>query len=65
MNDTDQLRLHKKANFMVVNTPSEDTATRYSALQSLQLAACTHPLATHILAPSNTFSGVVFDLHIQ
>lgn len=61
-NDQDQVRIHPRANFIVVSTPDEDRAKKYTSISYLELNGQQYPVATHVSAPANTALGVIFDV---
>lgn len=61
-NPTDQIRVQHVANFLLISTPSEERAQKYSAIQSLSLKGRLYEVVTHVPAPSNTATGVIFNI---
>ncbi|KAH9379251.1 hypothetical protein HPB48_003357 [Haemaphysalis longicornis] len=61
----DQIRLHLRVNFVVISTPLEDRARQYAALNNLRIKNQLYPLATHVVAPPNSTSGVVSRLPLE
>ncbi|KAH9363136.1 hypothetical protein HPB48_011896 [Haemaphysalis longicornis] len=61
----DQIRLHLRPNFVVITTPLEDRARQNAALYNIHINNQLYPLATHVAAPANSATGVVFGLPLN
>lgn len=61
-NDTDQVRMQPKVNFIIVSTPEEERVKRYTRVTDLELNGQHYPVAAHVSAPANTALGVIFNI---
>lgn len=61
-NDEDQVRIQSTSNFIIVSTPSEDRARKYEKMVTLTLQGKQYATSTHIAAPANTTTGVIFNI---
>lgn len=60
--DTDQVRIQPKANFIIISTPDEERAKKYTRVTALELNGKQYPVAAHVSAPANTVLGVIFNI---
>lgn len=58
----DQVRIQSRANFAIVSTPSEERARKYEKVASLTLKGQQYGVSTHVAAPANTVTGVIFNI---
>lgn len=58
----DQVRIQATSNFIVVSTPSEARARQYEKITSLVLKGHQYEISTHVSAPANTVTGVIFNI---
>lgn len=53
-NPVDQIRVQHVANYLLISTPSEERAQKYSAIQSLAFKGQQYEVVAHVSAPANT-----------
>lgn len=61
-NDEDQVRIQSTSNFIIVSTPSEDRARNYEKIVTLTVQGKQYATSTHVAAPANTTTGVIFNV---
>ncbi|KAH9378721.1 hypothetical protein HPB48_008537 [Haemaphysalis longicornis] len=61
-NDEDQVRIQSTSNFIIVSTPSEDRAGNYEKIVTLTVQGKQYATSTHLAAPANTTTGVIFNV---
>ncbi|XP_077528140.1 uncharacterized protein LOC144139741 [Haemaphysalis longicornis] len=61
-NDEDQVRIQARANFIIISTPHEERATRYTGITAINHNGQQYPVVAHVSAPSNTALGVIFNI---
>lgn len=62
LSHADQIRPHRIANYILVSTPSEERAKTYAAITSLLIKNQAFPVSAHVAAPSDTVTGVIFNI---